>query len=93
MPDLQWTNFKYDIYSILRHFGATIYQRPAFKAASDQVGMYEGQAERAAAFVAVVETHQLEVLKAHLAFSARINKQEAIGLIVQHGTNTLVLAS
>lgn len=89
----QWDSFRKAVFSTLHQGGATILQHPRFGGmnANDQVGVWEGERENAAAFVALVtRPESLTLIRERLSMLASLFRQDAIGFIVAEGGEHLV---
>lgn len=89
-----WQSFKTSVYASIVGVGhATILQYPALgkMRAHDQVGVWDGNHEGAATFVALISGYRnITLLRKALALDALDFKQEAIGCVVTLGTDHLV---
>lgn len=85
----QWKSFQRKIMADLTNVG-TVIQKPEQYFAG-QVGVWDGQEEDAACFIALVPNSLLVgKLRDKLKQEARLYKQKAIGYIVVEGTDNLV---
>lgn len=94
MPAERWAEFKVHVLLALGECSATVLQHPQLgkMRAHDQVGVWEGQTEPAATFVALIGGyHNIRTLKEMLAVIAGMYEQQAIGCVVTLGTDHLVM--
>ena len=88
MSTERWGQFKSEIDHALSVFGATLYSKAESK------GQFQGMPEHGCIWLGTISGHAMRIaLKPHLAKLARIYSQEAIGLVEQADTHTLIFAS
>ncbi|MCK9382934.1 MAG: hypothetical protein M0P95_17965 [Sulfuritalea sp.] len=86
-----WMAFKRAIFTALRVPDGTILQHPQMTVACPgQVGTWEGVDEEAAAFVALIPDHLIEVVKGAVKLIRYTYGQEYAGFIVASGDRHLV---
>ncbi len=87
MSNERWGQFKSDLTQTLRVFGASFYT------IAEGSGEYVGMSEKSFVLIGTIDGHAMRVLvRPRLARLARLYGQEAIGLIEQCNTDTLVFA-
>lgn len=93
MSQATWDGFRKAVLASLAEAEAMILQHPAMGAmrAHDQVGVWDGQRENAATFIAFLSGYgSISILRDRLRMCAELWEQEAIGCIITIGTDHLV---
>lgn len=93
MNQQTWDAYRKAVLHALAEAEALILQHPAMgkMRAHDQVGVWEGERENAATFIALLSGYgSISILRDRLRMCAELWQQDAIGCIITIGTDHLV---